>query len=362
MYEFCFIVALLTLFCYFILTSGKEGARTIVRNAYANYPHNVPYMQEYLEANAGIYVAQFVFGSFAKLQFKILVVGGWLCLPIAAYSIYVDGLLAPLSGIAGATFILKICTDTESFYSYNISPQLLTENTVKRLKKKFPNGVPAEIYDRLPQYDNVACQIMRNTFSNHSTPRTVTKATTAVTNSITKQTSITPLRSYLKIALDSTPETKSRQLAVNLMRPLFYFKISNIEETDKINSDETLIEVAAIYYQILFSYALNNSKSSSTAHIVFESQDLFTSVACIALGKNCTAKDMEDRIKVKCALATRAVPTFPSIEDLISYLIQHNYDTYTDDETIENLSISVKTWGNTFFPSIFEMLDNYTES
>lgn len=352
-------IAILTLFCWFILTSGKEGARTIVRNAYTRFSENIPYMADYLEANAGIYVHQFIFGSFAKLQFKILVVGGWLCLPIAIYSIYNYGFLDILSGISGSAFLLKICTDTESFYSYNLSPQLLTENTVRRLKKKFPNGVPTKIYDKLPQYDNVACQIMTKAFSNHSTPKIVTKATT---NSAAKQNSVTPLRSYLKIALDSTPETKSRQLAVNLMRPLLYFKISNIEEADKINSDETLIEVAAIYYQILFSYTLNNSKSSSTAHIVFESQDLFTSVACIALGKNCTAKDMEDRIKVKCAFAARAVPTFPSIEDLISYLIQHNYDTYTDNEIIENLSTSVKTWGNTFFPSIFEMLDNYTES
>lgn len=168
MYEICFAVAAITLISYFILTNGKEGARTIVRNAYANYPYpTMPYMREYLEANAGIYVSEFVFGWFAKLAFKILVVGGCLCLPIAALSIYQDGFFAPLSGMAGAAFLLKICTDTESFYSYNISPQLLTEGTVRRLKKKFPDGVPAEIYDNLPQYDKIARLIMGYTFLIH---------------------------------------------------------------------------------------------------------------------------------------------------------------------------------------------------
>lgn len=165
MYEICFAVAAITLISYFILTNGKEGARTIVRNAYANYPYpTMPYMQEYLEANAGIYVSEFVFGSFAKLAFKILVIGGWFCLPIAIYSIYSDGFFALLSGLAGSAFLLKICTDTEAFYSYDISPKLLTENTVRRLKKNFLHGVPAEIYDNLPQYDNIARDIMAHTF------------------------------------------------------------------------------------------------------------------------------------------------------------------------------------------------------
>ena len=57
MYEISLAIAIITLICYFILTNGKEGARTIVRNAYADYPYpTMPYMQEYLEANAGIYV------------------------------------------------------------------------------------------------------------------------------------------------------------------------------------------------------------------------------------------------------------------------------------------------------------------
>ena len=165
MYEISLAIAIITLICYFILTNGKEGARTIVRNAYADYPYQtMPYMQEYLEANAGIYVSEFVFGSFAKLAFKILVIGGMLCLPIAAISIYANGVFSPLSGIAGCTFLLKLCTDTEAFYSYDISPKLLTENTVRRLKKKFLHGVPAEIYDNLPRYDNIARDIMSYTF------------------------------------------------------------------------------------------------------------------------------------------------------------------------------------------------------
>ena len=165
MYEISFAIAIITLICYFILTNGKEGARTIVRNAYADYPYpTMPYMQEYIEANAGIYVSEFVFGSFAKLAFKILVFGGWLCLPIAALSIYANGIFSPLAGIAGSAFLLKIGTDTEAFYSYNISPELLTQNTVRRLKKKFLHGVPAEIYDNLPRYDNIARDIMAYTF------------------------------------------------------------------------------------------------------------------------------------------------------------------------------------------------------
>lgn len=165
MYEICFAVAVITLISYFFLTNGKEGARTIVRNAYFNYPYPTrPYMLEYMEANAGIYVSNFVFGWFPKLLFKILVVGGFSCLPIAALSIYQDGFFAPLSGVAGAAFLLKICTDTESFYSYNISPKLLTENTVRRLEKKFPHGIPAEIYNNLPQYDIMARCIMAYTF------------------------------------------------------------------------------------------------------------------------------------------------------------------------------------------------------
>ena len=165
MYEICFAIAAITLISYFILTNGKEGARTIVRNAYTDYPYpTLPYMQEYLEANAGLYVSEFVFGGFAKLAFKILVIGGWLCLPIAALSIYLDGFFALLSGLAGSTFLLKICTDTEAFYSHNISPKLLTEHTVRRLKKKFLHGVPAEIYDNLPQYDNIARDIMAYAF------------------------------------------------------------------------------------------------------------------------------------------------------------------------------------------------------
>ena len=50
MYEISLAIAIITLICYFILTNGKEGARTIVRNAYADYPYpTMPYMQEYLE-------------------------------------------------------------------------------------------------------------------------------------------------------------------------------------------------------------------------------------------------------------------------------------------------------------------------
>ena len=165
MYEICFAIAAITLISYFILTNGKEGARTIVRNAYTDYPYpTLPYMQEYLEANAGIYVSEFVFGGFAKLAFKILVIGGWLCLPIAALSIYLDGFFALLSGLAGSTFLLKICTDTESFYSHNISTELFTQNIIRRLEKKFPHGVPSRILYNLSTYEYIACDIMAHTF------------------------------------------------------------------------------------------------------------------------------------------------------------------------------------------------------
>ncbi|WP_177358216.1 hypothetical protein [Bacilli bacterium] len=165
MYEISLAIAIITLICYFILTNGKEGARTIVRNAYADYPYpTMPYMQEYLEANAGIYVSKFVFGGFAKLAFKILVIGGMLCLPIAAISIYANGIFSPLSGIAGCTFLLKICTDTESFYSHNISTELFTQNIIRRLEKKFPHGVPSRILYNLSTYEYIACDIMAHTF------------------------------------------------------------------------------------------------------------------------------------------------------------------------------------------------------
>lgn len=41
MYEISLAIAIITLICYFILTNGKEGARTIVRNATA-FSHRYP--------------------------------------------------------------------------------------------------------------------------------------------------------------------------------------------------------------------------------------------------------------------------------------------------------------------------------
>lgn len=351
--EIFLVISILSLACYIILTNGKAGAKTIVRNAYARFPENIPYMSEYLEANAGIYVHQFVFGSFAKLQFKIFVIGGWACLPIAIYSIYNYGLLNILSCISSLTFLLKICTDTESFYSYNLSPQLLTQNTIKRLKNHFPTGIPSVIYEKLPQYDNVACMIMSNAFPNKAFPKPIPK---------TPKNIVTPLRNSLKIVLGTTANSKAQQTANMLMTPLAYFSVSNIQKADEINSDETLLKVAAIYYQILLAHVLNSNEGNyAQSQIVFKSHDTFISLAVVTLGKNCTARDMEDRIKAIGAFAARAVPTYPSTKDLVDYLIKDIYSSYPDEITLNNLTESINTWVNCYFPTVIKTLNEYKE-
>lgn len=364
--EIFLVISILSLACYIILTNGKAGAKTIVRNAYARFPENIPYMSEYLEANAGIYVHQFVFGSFAKLQFKIFVIGGWACLPIAIYSIYNYGLLNILSCISALTFLLKICTDTESFYSYNLSPQLLTQNTIKRLKNHFPTGIPSVIYEKLPQYDNVACMIMSNAFPNQEITKQATDK--QVTNNSTIPINLsTPLRTSLKLSAKPIPDTQAKKLIVTLMKPLAYFGVPNIKDADKINSDETLIKVASVYYNILLGYAMdkcyyNNDYYNNIIPTIRQSLKEFNAIASHTTGMSydkIVELQTPELLKMGWIL-----PDFQDIIDLVTFdILNYSYDddnmSQADKRSLNEIKYYMNKWSVANLPNIYKTIDDY---
>lgn len=109
--------------------------------------------------NAGIYYYKYLARPAVKLAMRVLIYGGWLCVPIFFLAVYYYGPKDPLAFLPLIMAGLKLLTGTEEYYSDNAREDHLVLLLLERQKKEFyrdPSGgeaPPAYGYSLLSEAD-----------------------------------------------------------------------------------------------------------------------------------------------------------------------------------------------------------------